>query len=124
LLPAQKFENEITEDRDRIKALGEVFTPTSLVEYVLDFVKANDPNAFNDSKTFIDSMCGDGQFLVAIKKRKLAEEVSESDASNSIYGIDLTQGNVDSTKARTASPNIICANSLGDTFSKTKNKTV
>ena len=62
-------------------------------------------------------MCGDGQFLVAIKKRKLAENVSESDASNSIYGIDLTQENVDSAKARTASPNIICADSLGDTYS-------
>ena len=34
LLPPQKFENDITEDRDRVKALGEVFTPTSLVEYV------------------------------------------------------------------------------------------
>ena len=118
LLPPQKFENDITENRDRVKALGEVFTPTSLVEYVLDFVKANDPNAFNDNKTFIDSMCGDGQFLVAIKKRKLAENVPESDASDSIYGIDLTQENVDSAKARTASPNIICANSLGDTYSK------
>ena len=122
LLPPQKFENDITEDRDRVKALGEVFTPTSLVEYVLDFVKSNDTNAFSDNKTFIDSMCGDGQFLVAIKKRKLAENVSQSDASNSIYGIDLTQENVNSAKARTSSPNIVCADSLGDTYSNKVNK--
>ena len=118
LLPPQKFENDITEDRDRVKALGEVFTPTSLVEYVLDFVKLNDPNAFNDNRTFIDSMCGDGQFLVAVKKRKLAEGISDKDASDSIYGIDLTQKNVDCATIRTASPNIVCANSLGDTYSK------
>jgi len=117
LLPPQKFENDITEDRDRVKALGEVFTPTSLVEYVLDFVKLNDPNAFNDNKTFIDSMCGDGQFLVAIKKRKLAEGISDKDASNAIYGIDLTQENVDCAIARTLSPNIACADSLGITYS-------
>jgi hypothetical protein len=66
-------------------------------------------------------MSGDGQFLVAIKKRKLAENVSESDASNSIYGIDLTQENVDSTKARTLSSNIVCADSLGNAYS-TKRK--
>jgi len=117
LLPPQKFENDITEDRDRVKALGEVFTPTSLVEYVLDFVKLNDSNAFNDNKTFIDSMCGDGQFLVAIKKKKLGEGVSDKDASDAIYGIDLTQENVDCATARTASPNIICADSLGTTYS-------
>lgn len=117
LLPPQKFENDITEDRDRVKALGEVFTPTSLVEYLLDFVKSNDSNAFNDNKTFIDSMCGDGQFLVAIKNRKISEGISESDASNSIYGIDLTQDNVNCAIARTQSPNIICADSLGTTYS-------
>lgn len=120
LLPPQQFENDITEDRDRVKALGEVFTPTSLVEYVLDFVKLNDPNAFNDNKTFIDSMCGDGQFLVAIKKRKLAEGVSDKDASYAIYGIDLTQENVDCATVRTLSPNIVCADSLGDTYSTKK----
>jgi hypothetical protein len=117
LLPPQKFENDITEDRDRVKALGEVFTPTSLVEYLLDFVKSNDSNAFNDNKTFIDSMCGDGQFLVAIKNRKISEGISDSDASNSIYGIDLTQDNVNGAIARTQSPNIICADSLGTTYS-------
>lgn len=120
LLPPQKFENDITEDRNRVKTLGEVFTPTSLVEYVLDFVKLNDPNAFNDNKTFIDSMCGDGQFLVAIKKRKLAEGISDKDASNAIYGIDLTQENVDCATVRTLSPNIVCADSLGDKYSTKK----
>lgn len=117
LLPPWKFENDTTENRDRVKAMGEVFTPTSLCEYVLDFVKANDSIAFSGNKTFIDSMAGSGQFLVAIKKRKIAEGVSETDASNSIYGIDLTQENVDCATARTASPNIVCADSLGNSYS-------
>ena len=103
--------NDITEDRDRVKALGEVFTPTSLVSVVLDLVKQYDSTAFtNQSNTFIDSMCGDGQFLVGLKSNGV-------DASN-LYGIDLTQSNVDSCLRRTGGSalNIVCQDSLGPTF--------
>lgn len=114
------LDNDITEDRDRVKALGEVFTPTSLVEEVLDFVEQYDPTAFTDpSNTFIDSMCGDGQFLVAIRKRKLANNLP----IDTVYGIDLTQSNVDSATARLPGvpvANIVCADSLGLTFTQPK----
>ena len=103
--------NDITEDRDRVKALGEVFTPTSLVSVVLDLVKQYDSTAFtNQSNTFIDSMCGDGQFLVGLKSNGV-------DASN-LYGIDLTQSNVNSCLRRTGGSvlNIVCQDSLGPTF--------
>jgi len=117
-----KLENEITEDRDRVKALGEVFTPSSLVEQVLDLVEQHDPTAFsNANNTFIDSMCGDGQFLVGIQKRKLAHQVSV----DTIYGIDLTQANVQATRNRlpgTCADNIVCADSLGNTLSTIKIK--
>jgi hypothetical protein len=119
LLPPQKFENDITEDRDRVKALGEVFTPTSLVEFVLDLIEQYDNTAFkNSSNTFIDSMCGDGQFLVGIKNRKLKHNITESTAISTIYGIDLTQTNVDSSINRTngLDTHIICADSLGSLF--------
>jgi hypothetical protein len=114
LMPPTKFENDISEDRDRVKALGEVFTPTSLVNFVLDTLNEFDQSAFGNSKTFIDSMCGDGQFLVGIKER--GESISN------IYGIDLTQSNVDASLKRTggAVNNIVCADSLGDTFTKPK----
>ena len=114
------LDNDITEDRDRVKALGEVFTPTSLVEEVLDFVEQYDPTAFTDpTNTFIDSMCGDGQFLVAIRKRKLANNLP----IDTVYGIDLTQSNVDSATARlpgVPTANIVCADSLGPTFTQPK----
>jgi len=112
-----KLNNDITEDRDRVKALGEVFTPTSLVEEVLGFVEKYDSTAFTDpSKTFIDSMCGDGQFLVGIQKRKLQNSVP---VDTTIYGIDLTQDNVNSSLSRLSSvpaSNIVCADSFGKTF--------
>jgi len=105
-----KFENEISEDRDRVKALGEVFTPTSLVNYVLDTLEVFDAGAFSTNKTFIDSMCGDGQFLVGIKNKGV-------NVAN-IYGIDLTKSNVDTALNRIVGvgTNLVCADSLGDTF--------
>ena len=114
-----KFDNDITEDRDRVKALGEVFTPTPLVNFVLELLDQYDPNAFADhTKTFIDSMCGDGQFLVGIKEQKIKHGCSNP--SSTIYGIDLTQYNVDSALRRTTglTTNIVCADSLSDTMSK------
>lgn len=106
-----KFENDITEDRDKVKALGEVFTPTSLVEFVLDLIQQTDQAAFtNPENTFIDSMCGDGQFLVAIKNRGVSID--------NIYGIELSHGNVNICQRRLGSNSarIKCADSLGSAF--------
>jgi hypothetical protein len=123
----RELANDITKDRDRVKALGEVFTPTLLVEEVLDAVELNDPTAFTDpDKTYIDSMCGDGQFLVAILNRKIARGINPHQALSTIYGIDLTQANVDACRARLLKDypaytqeviaNVVCADSLGDKF--------
>lgn len=116
LAPAVKFDNDISEDRDRVKALGEVFTPTTLVDYILDHIESNDPAAFG--KKFIDSMCGDGQFLVGIKNRKISKGIKLNTAIGDIFGIDLTQSNVDQCIRRIngLSSNILCADSLGPTF--------
>lgn len=102
--------NDITEDRNRVKALGEVFTPTALVEQVLDTAQTFHPTMFNSTNTFIDSMCGDGQFLLAIKNRGIP--------LSNIYGIELEQDNVDVCIARLQSNDaqIKCADSLGNTF--------
>jgi hypothetical protein len=125
LLPAIKLENDITEDRDRVKALGEVFTPTSLVEYVIDLLEQYDPASLTDpTNTFIDSMCGDGQFLVGINNRKLSNGIDKLTAISSIYGIDLTQVNVDNSIKRIngIDTHIVCADSLGVTFTNSSLK--
>lgn len=108
-----KFDNDITEDRDRVKALGEVFTPTSLVSYVLDVAKEYNPSIFDPNNTFIDSMCGDGQFLVGLKTKGVDPSM--------LYGIDLTQSNVDVAMKRTGTTQVVCADSLGNTFTKNEN---
>jgi hypothetical protein len=59
----------VERDRARVKATGEVFTPTPLVQEILDRL---DPSLFQDpTKTFLDPTCGDGQFLGEVLIRKI-----------------------------------------------------
>jgi type I restriction-modification system DNA methylase subunit len=81
-------------DRDtaRVKATGEVFTPTPLVQEVLDQLPQD---LFTDpTKTFLDPSCGDGQFLSEVLIRKLENGIDFETALSTIYGVDLMPDNV------------------------------
>lgn len=95
----------VERDKLRVKATGEVFTPTPLVQEMLAQLS---PELFTDpSKTFLDNSCGDGQFLSEVLIRKLEslgkEEITESEfkqALGTIYGVDLMIDNVDLCRER------------------------
>jgi type I restriction-modification system DNA methylase subunit len=104
----------------RVKATGEVFTPTPLVQEILDKL---DPELFKDpSKTFIDPACGDGQFLGEVLIRKIKNGIDFEIALSTIYGVDLMQDNVDLCRERLlcgrgdlrhmVEKNIVCADGL------------
>lgn len=104
----------------RVKATGEVFTPTPLVQEILDRL---DPELFKDpTKTFIDPACGDGQFLGEVLIRKLENGIDFETALSTIYGVDLMQDNVDLCRERLlfgredlrhiVEKNIVCADGL------------
>lgn len=82
----------------RIKATQEVFTPTVLVQTILDDLPQE---LFSDpSQTFMDNSCGDGQFLSEVLIRKLEAGIDFETALASIYGVDLMQDNVDLCRER------------------------
>jgi len=88
----------IDRDRARVKATGEVFTPTPLVREILDTL---DPTLFTDpTKTFLDPTCGDGQFLGEVLIRKVENGIDFETALGSIYGVDLMQDNVELCRER------------------------
>ena len=88
----------IIRDKERVNQTGEVFTPTLLVNEILDKLPQN---VFADStKTFCDPACGDGQFLVEVLKHKLCSGSSAKAAADSIYGVDYMEDNIDSCKDR------------------------
>ena len=88
----------IERDKERIDQTGEVFTPTPLVNIMLDGLP---PEDFIDStKTFCDPACGDGQFLVEVIRRKLDNGASLYQASSTTYGVDLMEDNIELCKRR------------------------
>ena len=104
----------------RVKATGEVFTPTSLVQTVLDELPEE---TFTDAnKTFLDNSCGDGQFLSEVLIRKMEKGSTFEQALSTTYGVDLMQDNVDLCRERLlcgqehlrhiVEKNIVCADSL------------
>ena len=122
----------VERDRLRVKATGEVFTPTLLVQEILDQL---DQSTFQDpSKTFLDPTCGDGQFLSEVLIRKLENGIDFETALSTIYGVDLMQDNIDLCKQRLlcgqeqyrhiVDKNIVCADALTYDFLFGEKKTL
>lgn len=63
-------EERLVKSVERVRDLGEVFTPAATVQDMLDLLPA-EMWAPHPSPTFLEPSCGDGNFLVAILARKL-----------------------------------------------------
>lgn len=116
----REYMSGVERDNNRVKATGEVFTPTPLVQEMLDqmpLVLFTDP-----SKTYLDPSCGDGQFLSEVLIRKVANGIDFETALSTIYGVDLMPDNVKLCQDRLlcgredlrhiVERNIVCADSL------------
>ena len=97
---------------ERVRDLGEVFTPAATVQAMLDLLPASMWSP-HPSPTFLEPSCGDGNFLVAILDRKLemvaaayaagtlpagadvdALQFHALEAVSSIYAVDISVDNV------------------------------
>ena len=110
----------VERDQARVKATGEVFTPTPLVGEVLDQLPQD---LFGDpDKTFLDNSCGDGQFLGEVLIRKMENGSTFEQALSTVYGVDLMKDNVEECRRRllcgredlrhVVENNIVCADAL------------
>jgi hypothetical protein len=96
----------IDRDRLRIKQTAEVFTPTQLVQEMLDKLEEQDPTIFSDpTKTFLDNSCGDGQFLSEVIIRKMERGSTLIQALSTTYGVEFMEDNAKECRARLAGPN-------------------
>ena len=88
----------VERDQLRVKATGEVFTPTELVREMLEQIPIDQ---FTDpAKTFLDNSCGDGQFLGEVLIRKIENGSTFEQALSTTYGVDLMIDNVDLCRDR------------------------
>jgi len=118
----------IDRDKLRVKETAEVFTPTPLVQEMLDNLPQE---LFEDTtKTFLDPSCGDGQFLSEVVIRKMERSgCTLEQALSTTYGVELMEDNVKLCKERLAGPNptqeildildknIVCADALTYNYS-------
>ena len=93
----------LVKSKQRVADHGEVFTPSWMVEAMLDLVKGETERI--DSR-FLEPACGDGNFLTQILRRKLAAvelKYGQSDFERRhyallgimcIYGIELLSDNI------------------------------
>ena len=103
----------LVKSSERVRDLGEVFTPARIVSEMLDLLPDHTWGV-HPSQTFLESSCGDGNFLVAIYDRKAEVIAKESgqgqleagttlsstqfhllEALSSIYGVDISKENIE-----------------------------
>lgn len=114
------MENTGIKNRDRVKELGEVYTPDSIVMDMLNGVnKQLEDKGYSNidiiNETYLEPTCGNGQFLIRMIKDKIDRvyeaakngEIKEEDinkhlirAVSTVYGIDIDKENVVDTKTR------------------------
>lgn len=108
----ESSKERLVKSTERVRDLGEVFTPNATVQEMLDLLPPSiwEPHP---SATFLEPACGDGNFLVAIFDRKLdqisrvhsqqelpaggtpeAAQYHGLEALASIYAVDISKDNV------------------------------
>jgi len=101
--------------RQRIRALGEVFTPESYVDEMLAMLAKSTPGAWSDTGiSFFEPTCGHGNIVVAILRKRLDSIFKKSltgsakeaafyavaNALNTLWAIDIDPKNVTQCRAR------------------------
>jgi hypothetical protein len=112
----RSYMSGVERNKARVKATGEVFTPTPLVQEILDKID------ISTDATVLDPTCGDGQFLGEVLIRKVEAGATFEQALSTVYGVDLMQDNVDLCRERLlcgrndlrhiVEQNIVCADGL------------
>ena len=109
---AAASEERLVKSTERVRDLGEVFTPKATVKEMLDLLPSFIWRA-HPSYTFLEPACGDGNFLVEILDRKLkritngfsrgnlragdsveAAQFHALEALSSIYAVDISKDNI------------------------------
>jgi hypothetical protein len=102
----REYMSGVERDKLRIKQTAEVFTPTPLVQEMLDKLEEENPTLFSDpTKTFLDNSCGDGQFLSEVVIRKMERSgCTLEQALSTTYGVEFMEDNVNECRIRLAGP--------------------
>lgn len=103
------MKENLIKSKKRVQKHGEVFTPSWMVQKMLDTPGIKEA-CENISATFLEPSAGDGNFLQAILERKLSAVIMQYDerswktksliALSSIYGIEFLEDNLEVARSR------------------------
>ena len=94
----------------RSRDIDDFFT---LTDTAIEMYQKMDLETFAPGKTVCDPACGNGQLLVPAKMIKVLHYgMSEQDALDEIYGVDIVRQYVDMCKERLGGGNILMGNYL------------
>ena len=95
---------------NKSRDIDDFFTPT---DTVIEIYQKMNLETFAPGKTICDPACGNGQLLVPAKMIKVLHYgMSEQDALDEIYGVDIVREYVDMCKERLGGGNILMGNYL------------
>ena len=103
------MKENLIKSKKRVQKHGEVFTPSWMVQKMLDTPGIKEA-CENISATFLEPSAGDGNFFQAILERKLSAVIMQYDerswktksliALSSIYGIEFLEDNLEVARSR------------------------
>lgn len=102
----------VERDELRVRQTGEIFTPTELVQELLD--KIPEEQYTDPTKTFLDPACGDGQFLSEVIIKKMESGSTYKQALDTTFGVDLMQDNIEECITRFYGNKTIDCIKIGD----------
>lgn len=108
----------VERDKARVKATGEVFTPDSLanevLESIIDHMNDDEKKNFVNS-SWVDPACGDGSLLGAVIIAKMRYGATFIQAIETVKGYDIEQSNIDEAIRR-----LSCGNRQAEHILRTK----
>lgn len=88
----------LIKSKDRVRDVGEVFTPDFLVEKMLDQFPED---AWELGRNWLEPTCGNGQFLLGILRRKIHKcGFTLIQALNTTFGLDIMPDNISDSHVR------------------------
>lgn len=118
----EELEKLFHRSRDRIKDLGEVFTPEAYVEYMLELLTQDEQGLWSDEQiSFFEPCSGHGNIVLSIYRRRLeglykkavaqillckiteAPFYAVANSLNTLWAIDIDSKNVENCRSRVLS---------------------
>lgn len=89
--------NKLIKSKQRVRELAEVYTPSELVNEMLDRLP---PEMWGEEENFLDPACGNANMLLEVYRRKMKYKHDPYLIASTTFGIDIMEDNVIESKQR------------------------